>query len=103
MTKYNSAKCRVTIFCCNEMTDIHITNFVFNNVLLTRLSTCKCLGHRLSDDLSHDDEMARQYRQGYAQGNALFRKFFIHNVKMTESVEITLFRSFCTTLHTCKQ
>ena len=102
MTKYN-AKCSVTIFCCNEMTDIHIPTFEFNNVLLTRLSTCNCLGHCLSDDLSHDDEMAGQYRQGYAQGNALFRKFFIHNVKMTESVQITLFRSFCTTLQTSKQ
>ena len=42
--------------------------------------------------------MARQYRQIYAQGNALLRKFFM----CTESVKITLFRSFCTSLYTCE-
>ena len=42
--------------------------------------------------------MARQYRQIYAQGNALLRKCFM----CTESVKSTLFRSFCTSLYTCE-
>ena len=45
-------------------------------------------GHCISDDLSDDDNMARQYQQIYAQGNALLRKLFM----CTESVKITLFQ-----------
>ena len=96
--KYNSAKSNVMIFRCNKMKDIRIPNFVLNNVLLTRVTKYKYLGHCISDDLSDDDDMARQYRQIYAQGNALLRNFFM----CTESVKITLFRSFCTSLHTCE-
>ena len=73
-------------------------NFVLNNVLLTRVTKYKYLGHCLSDDLSGDDDMARQYRQIYAQGNALLSKCFM----CTESVKITFFRSFCTSLYTCE-
>ena len=95
--KYNSAKSNVMIFCCNKMKDIHIPNFLLNNVLLTRVTKYKYLGHCISD-ARDDDDMARQYRQSYAQGNALLRKFFM----CTESVKITLFRSFCTSLYTCE-
>ena len=80
------------------MKDIRIPNFVLNNVLLTRVTKYKYLGHCISDNLSDDDDMARQYRQIYAQGNALvLRKLFM----CTESVKITLFISFCTSLYTC--
>ena len=183
--KYNSAKSNVMIFRCNKMKDIRIANFELNNVLLTRVTKYKYLGHCISDanntffnskfgmrisfillqrkiitllfallyfmscsmpyaehtdsnndkpiaegdrstkssaymrwlinvvpivqptfisfslirdNLSDDDDMARQYRQIYAQGNALLRKF----VMCTESVKITLFRSFCTSLYTCE-
>ena len=56
--KYNSAKSNVMIFCCNKMKDIHIPNFLLNNVLLTRVTKYKYLGHCISDDLSDDDDMA---------------------------------------------
>ena len=39
---------------------------LLNNVLLTRVTKYKYLGHCISDDLSDDDDMARQYRQIYA-------------------------------------
>ena len=96
--KYNGAKSNVMIFCCNKMKDIHIPNFVLNNVLLTRVTKYKYLGHCISDDLRGDDDMARQYRQIYALCNALLRNFCV----CTESVNITLFRSFCTSLYTCE-
>ena len=71
---------------------------LLNNVLLTRVTKYKYIGHCISDDLSDDDDMAGQYRQIYAQGNALLRKLFM----CTESVKITLFRSFCSSLYTCE-
>ena len=75
-----------------------LSNSLLNNVLLTRVTKYKYLCHCISDDLSDDDDMARQYRQIYVQGNALLRKCFM----CTESVKITLFRSFCTSLYTCE-
>ena len=42
--------------------------------------------------------MARQYKKIYAQGNALIRKFYM----CSESVNTTLFRSYCTSLYTCQ-
>ena len=72
------------------MKDIRIPNFELNNVLLTRVTKYKYLGHCISDDLSDDDDMARQYRQIYAQGNALLRTFFM----CTESVKITFLDHF---------
>ena len=86
------------ILCSNKMKYIHIPNFVLNNVLLTRVTKYKYIGHCKSDDLSDDDDMARRYRQMYAQGNALLRTF----IMCTDSVKITLFRSFCTSLYTCE-
>ena len=65
--KYNSAKSNVMISRCNKMKYIRIPNFVLNNVLLTRVTKYKHLGHCISDDLSGDDDMARQHRQIYAQ------------------------------------
>ena len=53
------------------MKDIRIPNFALNNVLLTTVNKYKYLGHCISDDLSDDDDMTRQYRKIYAQGNAL--------------------------------
>ncbi len=68
------------------MKDIRIPNFELNNVLLTRVTKYKYLGHCISDDISDDDDMARQYRQIYAQGNAL--DSLLRNVFMwTESVD----------------
>ena len=72
--KYNNAKSNVMILRCNKMKDIRIPNFVLNNVLLTRVTKYKYHGHCINDDLSDDDDMARQYRQIYVQGNALLRK-----------------------------
>ena len=61
--EYNSAKSNVMIFRCNKMKDIRIPNFVLINILLTRVTKYKYLGHCINDDLSDDDDMARQYRQ----------------------------------------
>ncbi len=39
------------IFRCNKMKGIRIPNFELNNVLLTRVTKYKYLGHCISDDL----------------------------------------------------
>ena len=57
---------------------------------------CVYLGHCINDKLIDDDDMARQRKQIYAQGNALVRKFY----KCTETVTISLFKSYCSSLYT---
>ena len=64
--------------------------------------TCMYSGVRATG-VFFDDVLALDYNYPshiliYAQGNALLRKFFMY----TESVKITLFRSFCTSLYTCE-
>ena len=46
--------------------------------------------------LIDDDDMARQRKQIYAQGNALVRKFYM----CPETVRISLFNSYCSSLYT---
>ena len=46
-------------------------------MLFTRVTKYKYHGHTISDDLSDDYDMARQYLQIYAQGNTLLRKFIM--------------------------
>ena len=48
------------IFCCNKMKDIRIPYFALNNVSFTTVTKYKYLGLCISDDLSDDDDMARQ-------------------------------------------
>ena len=71
--KFNSAKSNVMVFCCNLLKDIPVPNFMLNGVAIDKVSNCKYLGHCINDKLIDDDDMARQRKQIYAQGNALVR------------------------------
>ena len=57
------------IFCCKKFKDIHMPNVVLNDETLTRVNECKYLGHVLTEDLSDDDDMARQFKIIYAHEN----------------------------------
>ena len=94
--KFNSAKSNVMVFCCNLLKDIPVPNFMLNGVAIDKVSNCKYLGHCINDTLIDDDDMARQRKQIYAQGNALVRKFYM----CTETVRISLFKSYCSSLYT---
>ena len=48
-----------------------------NNVLLTRVTKYKYHGDSMNDDISDDDDLARQYRGMCAQDNALLKRFYI--------------------------
>ena len=96
--KYNSTKSNVTIFSCKKFKDTHIPNFLLNGETLPRVSKYKYLGHIITEDLCDNDDMSRQYKIIYAQGNALIRKFYV----CTESVKCTLLKSYCTPLYTCQ-
>ena len=90
--KFNSAKSNIMIFCCKKFKGIHVPSFELNDNILPGVNQCKYLGHVITDDLKDDNDIARQYKIIYAQGNALIRKFFM----CSDHVKCTLFRSFCT-------
>ena len=83
------------VFCCNLLKDIPVPNIMLNGVAIDKVSNCKYLGHCINDKLIYDDDMARQRKQLYAQGNALVRKFYM----CTETVRISLFKSYCSSLY----
>ena len=94
--KNPSAKTNVMLFCCNLLKYIPVPNVMLNGVAIDNVSNCKYLGHCINDKLIDDDDMARQRKQIYAQGNALARKFYM----CTETVRMSLFKSYCSSLYT---
>ena len=84
------------VFCCNLLKDIPVPNFMLNGVPIDKVSHCKYIGHCINDKLIDDDDMARQRKQIYVQGNALVRKFYM----CTETVRMSLFKWYCSSLYT---
>ena len=56
----------------------------------------KYLGHVITDDGMDDQDILRQCRQLYAQGNVLTRKFYM----CSNTVKVHLFRTYCSSLYT---
>lgn len=67
-----------------------------NGESLKVVSNTKYLGHRISNDLSDDLDMSRQYRQLYVQGNVLLRKFHMCSIE----VKLRLFQTYCSPMYT---
>ena len=69
---------------------------VIDNHTLPYTEKCKYLGHIINNNLTDDDDIARQKRCIYAQANALARKFYLCN----NSIKTTLFNSYCGSMYT---
>ena len=52
-----------------------ISNFKLNGMILHVVASYKYLGHYITDDLSDDDDINRQRRTLFVQGNIILRKF----------------------------
>ena len=72
--------------------------FTVNGSIIGESDKVKYLGHIICNDMSDDDDMMRQRRQLYAQGNVLSRHFHM----CSPEVKNVLFRTFCTPLYTCQ-
>ncbi|KAJ8714409.1 hypothetical protein PYW07_002634 [Mythimna separata] len=67
-----------------------------NGESLNRVYKFKYLGHWVTDDLKDDVDMERERRALAVRANMLARRFS----RCTDSVKITLFRAYCTSLYT---
>ena len=72
-----------------DMTICHCIHL--NNHSLPYTTKCKYLGHIINNNLTDDDDIARQKRCLYAQANVLARKCCLCNI----STKITLFQAYC--------
>ena len=73
--KYNAKKSAVMIYRSMTLKGCTIPNFNLNGMILHVVASYKYLGHYITDDLSDDDDINRQRRTLYVQGNIILRKF----------------------------
>ena len=89
-----------TFFCLvinNKPRDKKIIHpVVINNHTLPYTEKCKYIGHIINNNLTDDDDIARQKRCIYAQANALARTFYLCNI----SFKTTLCNSYCGSMYT---
>ena len=95
---FHSKKSSVLI--CRNKAMAHAAPPVFtvNCSIIGESDKVKYLGHIISNDMC-DDDMMRQIRQLYDQGNVLSRRFHMCSLE----VKNVLFRTFCTPLYTICQ
>ena len=93
---YNAKKSTVLIFRCKGDRDLNFPNFWLSGQKLSLKNKIKYLGHFITDNMCDDEDLYRQCRMLYAQANTLVRRFS----QCSDSVKITLFRTYCTPLYT---
>ena len=96
--KYNAKKSAVMIYRSMTLKGCTISNFKLNGMILHMVASYKYLGHYITDDLSDDDDINRQRRTLFVQGNIILRKFNMCSL----GVKLTLFRTYCSPMYTAQ-
>ena len=86
------------VFKCTNDRNICVPSFYLAQQKLDECSSYTYLGHIICNDLSDNSDIDRQCRSIYAKGNSLIRNFY----KCSDSVKVTLFKSYCSSLYTCE-
>ena len=86
----NTVVLKVTLIFSCKNSKIYTFQTLLNGETLPRVSKYKYLGHIITEDLCDNNDISRQYKRIYAQGNAFIRRFYM----CTESVKCTLFKSY---------
>ena len=94
--KFNAEKTALLYFKSDLLRRVDLPTLQLGGLDLKITHSVKYLGHSLTSDLKDDDDIARQCRVLYAQGNILLRKFFM----CTLDVKLKMFKTYCTPLYT---
>ena len=94
--KFNSTKSAILPFLPDDKKKYKIPTFSLNSIHIPVVNSFKYLGHILTGNGSDDQDIERQRKKIYAQGNSILRKFYMCSVE----VKIMLFKSYCTSLYT---
>ena len=93
----HSAKKSFCMVFDNKTQDMIIFHCIhLNNHPLHYTTKCKYLGHIINNNLTDDDDIARQKRCLYAQANVLARNICLCNI----STKIPLFQAYCAPMYT---
>ena len=93
---FNETKCKIIVFKSVSYRKVNSPVFSLGQCNLDECFSYKYLGHFIHYDLSDNTDINRQCRSIYAKGNSLIRKFY----RCSDSVKVTLFKSFCSSLYT---
>ena len=93
---FNVSKCAIMNFKSECMPRFNVPEFKLNAEVISVVDNFKYLGHILSNSMKDDDDIARQRKKIFIQGNTLIRKFYMCSI----DVKIELFRSYCSSLYT---
>ena len=96
--KYNAKKSAVMIYRSMTLKGCTIPNFNLNGMILHVVASYKYLGHYITDDFSDDDDINRQRRTLFVQGNIILRKFNMCSL----GVKLALFRTYCSPMYTAQ-
>ena len=93
--KYNGLKSAV--MCCKSqlLKDVQVPTFTIGSTPVAFTDKIKYLGHIITEDLADDDDIERQNRVLFRQGNVLLRKFHM----CSTNVKLTLFRTHCSSMY----
>ena len=93
---YNAKKSFCMVIDNQSQDRKHFHCIHLDNHPLPYTTKCKYLGHIINNNLTDDDDIARQKRCLYAQANVLARKFCLCNI----STKIILFQAYCAPMYT---
>ena len=92
--KYKAKKSAVVIYRSATLKGC-FPEFKLKGITLHVVATYKYLGNYTSDDISDDDDINRQRRTPYVQGNIRLRKCCMYSLE----VKLTLFHSYCSPMY----
>ena len=93
---YNVNKSYCVVIDNTPQTMTYTHPVILNNNVLPYTTKCKYLGHIINNNLTDDDDIARQKRCFYAQANVLARKFRF----CSSGIKNVLFHSYFGTIYT---
>ena len=86
---------RVLLYRLMTLKGCTISNFKLNGIILHVVDSYRYLGHYITDDLSDDEDINRQRRTLFVQGNIILRKLNMCSL----GVKLTLFRTYCSPMY----
>ena len=93
--KYNAKRSAVMLFRYATLKGCFIPEFKLKGVTLHVVATYKYLGNYISDERSDDDDINRQRRTLYIQGNIILPKCSMCSLE----VKLTLSHSYCSPMY----
>ena len=95
---FNATKSAIMFFKSNCIPSFKMPTFSLDDNAIDVVDKFKYLGHYISNNLSDKEDISRQRKKLYAQGNSLIRKFHM----CTLDTKLALFNTYCSPMYTAQ-